>query len=69
MQKRTLVRELLVAYMNEKRVQYIAIKDFTREFKNRLPGVDVYRLTYHIGLNDTGFAIEKDEDTTYVRIL
>ena len=67
MQKRTLVRELLVSYLNTKHVQYVSIKEFAHQFV--IKGVDVYRLVYHIGLNDTGFAIERDEDTTYVRVL
>ena len=69
MNVRGLVKELLVSYMNNKNVKYIPIKEFVNEFKGRVPkNVDLYRNVYHIGLNDVGFAIQKDEETTYIQV-
>ena len=70
MNVRGLVRELLVSYMNERNVRFVPIREFAGEYRNAVPKtVDLYRMAYHIGLNDEGFSIEKDEETTYVRIL
>lgn len=67
MNKRGLVKELLVSYLNTHKLHHVPIKDFVKEFKGRVPkGVDLYRNVYHIGLNDVGFRIEKDEESTYV---
>lgn len=48
-------------------VPYLPIKVVSKSIKQKYPLIDVYRIVYHIGLNDGGFAIEKDEETTYIR--
>jgi hypothetical protein len=66
MTTRNLIRELLVSHMNARGIKHVPIKEFTRKYKPQLPGVDIYRIVYGLGLNDPLLRIEKDEETTYV---
>lgn len=70
MNKRNLVKELIVSYMNMRRIKFVSIKDFKKEYKDRIPkDIDIYWLTYNIGLNDKGFSIEKDGVDTFIRMI
>jgi len=66
MTTRGLVKELLIAYLNSKRLNHVSISEFKKEYRAQLPNVDIYRVVYGLGLNDSTFRIEKDEDTTYI---
>lgn len=66
MTTRGLVKELLIAYLNSRRLNHVSIAEFRNTYKAQLPKVDIYRIVYGLGLNDPEFRIEKDEDTTYI---
>jgi hypothetical protein len=66
MTTRGLVKELLIAYLNSRRLKYVSISEFKKEYTTQLPKVDIYRIVYGLGLQDPMFRIEKDEDSTYV---
>ena len=66
MTTRGMVKELLIAYLNSRRLKYVSIAEFRGVYKAQLPKVDLYRVVYGLGLQDPMFRIEKDEDTTYV---
>ena len=68
MNVRGLVTELVVSYMNLNQIRFVSIKDFTKEFKGKIPSkIDLYRTVYGIGLNSKGFTIEHDGDGTFIR--
>ncbi len=69
MTTRNLIRELVVSYLNTRHIKYAPIKEITREVKPHTKGIDVYRIIYGLGLNDPGFDIVKDEETTYIRLV
>ena len=69
MTTRGMIRELLVAYMNSKRLSFVSISEFKKEYKDRVPKIDLYRIVYGLGLNDPRFEIVKDEETTYIRMV
>ena len=67
MNVRGLVRELLVAYCNQKRIKTTPIREFVKEYKGRVPAnVDLYRTVYHIATHDEGFRVESDGDMAWV---
>jgi hypothetical protein len=57
---------LLIAYLNSRRLKYVSISEFKKEYTAQLPKVDLYRVVYGLGLQDPMFRIEKDENATYV---
>lgn len=81
MSKMDIVRKMLIQVLNDEQsnVKYLSIKDISRKIKEEisveelynteLSGIDIYRTLYQIGLNGKGFTLEKDETTTYIRMI
>ena len=69
MNTRKMVKVLINMYLNTKRLQFAPVKDVAKEINACMEEVDGYRVVYGIGLNDPSYRIEKDEDTTYIRMV
>jgi hypothetical protein len=66
MSTRGLVKELLVSYLNTRKINSAPIKDITAYYKPHVKGVDLYRTLYHIASHDAGFRVENDGLSTWV---
>lgn len=68
MSTRSLVKVLVAMYLNSKGLRYAPVRDVAKEINACVTGIDGYRVVYGLGLHDPGFAIEKDEENTYIRM-
>ena len=66
MTTRQIVKAFLKVYFRGVDVKYVSIKEITKDMKWVR---DAYRIVYGLGLNDPEFAIEKDEESTYIRMV
>lgn len=69
MSTRSLVKVLVAMYMNGRKIKYAPVKDVSKAITQTGLKIDAYRAVYGLGLNDKGFSIEKDEETTYIRMV
>ena len=69
MSTRSLVKVLVAMYLNSKGLRYAPVRDVANVITQTGLKVDAYRIVYGLGLHDPGFAIEKDEENTYIRVV
>ena len=69
MTARGIVKVLVAMYFNSMRVKYAPVKDVAKMVNATVGDVDAYRIVYGLGLKDPKYTIERDESTTYIRVV